>query len=98
MGIWFANISVNMKLALGFGLVLSLTAILAATGWTSLSSLIVRSDRISDITELNNLLTKLRLANLQYMMSNGDDAKAQEMQADLDGFTHQQQKLMQFFV
>ncbi len=98
MGIWFANISVNMKLALGFGLVLTLTAILAATGWTSLSSLIVRSDRISDITELNNLLTKLRLANLQYMMSNGDDAKAQEMQTALDGFTRQQQKLMLFFV
>lgn len=31
MNSWFANISVNMKLALGFGLVLVFTAILALT-------------------------------------------------------------------
>jgi methyl-accepting chemotaxis protein len=98
MGIWFANLSVKMKLALGFGVVLVLTAILAATGWTNLNALIFRSDRMSDVTGLNTRLDALRLANLQYMVSNGDDVKAQEMQTALDAFIGQQQKLMQFFV
>ena len=44
MNTWFANISVKMKLALGFGVVLALTALLAVTGWSSVSKLIERSD------------------------------------------------------
>lgn len=32
MNSWFGNISVNLKLGLGFGLVLVLTSILALTG------------------------------------------------------------------
>ncbi|WP_323166879.1 hypothetical protein, partial [Pseudomonas bubulae] len=50
MNSWFGNISVNLKLGLGFGLVLVLTSILALTGWTSLGSLIDRSNWMSDIT------------------------------------------------
>ncbi|MPQ87381.1 hypothetical protein F0170_27480, partial [Pseudomonas sp. MAFF 730085] len=60
MNSWFGNISVNLKLGLGFGLVLVLTSILALTGWTSLGSLIDRSNWMSDITQLNASLTKLR--------------------------------------
>ncbi|MFE1817143.1 methyl-accepting chemotaxis protein, partial [Metapseudomonas otitidis] len=63
---WFANISVNLKLGLGFGLVLLLTGLLALTGWTSLGSLIDRSNWMSDITKLNSDLTNLRVARLQY--------------------------------
>lgn len=33
MNSWFANMSVMLKLALGFAVVLLLTAILAASGW-----------------------------------------------------------------
>ena len=40
MNNWFGNISVNMKLGLGFGLVLTLTCVLALTGWMSLGGLI----------------------------------------------------------
>jgi len=36
MNSWLANISVMLKLALGFAVVLLLTAILAATSWFSL--------------------------------------------------------------
>ena len=97
MNNWFGNISVNMKLGLGFGLVLVLTGILALTGWTSLGGLIDRSNWMSDITQLNASLTKLRIARLQYMLANGDETVAQSVQTNLDGFVAQQQKLLDSF-
>ncbi|OWP72040.1 methyl-accepting chemotaxis protein [Pseudomonas sp. K2I15] len=97
MNSWFGNISVNMKLGLGFGLVLVLTSILALTGWTSLGGLIDRSNWMSDITQLNASLTKLRIVRLQYMLANGDEAVAQNVQTSLDSFMSQQQKLLDSF-
>ncbi|TFY88688.1 methyl-accepting chemotaxis protein [Pseudomonas kairouanensis] len=97
MNSWFGNISVNLKLGLGFGLVLVLTSILALTGWTSLGGLIDRSNWMSDITQLNASLTKLRVARLQYMLANGDETAAQNVQTNLDGFIAQQQKLLNSF-
>ena len=97
MNSWFGNISVNMKLGLGFGLVLVLTSILALTGWTSLGGLIDRSNWMSDITQLNASLTKLRIVRLQYMLANGDETVAQNVQTNLDGFAAQQQKLLDSF-
>ncbi|EXF92405.1 methyl-accepting chemotaxis protein [Pseudomonas fluorescens HK44] len=94
MNSWFANISVNLKLSLGFGLVLALTCILALTGWTSLGGLINRSNWMSDITQLNAGLTKLRVTRLQYMLANGDETVAQTVQTALNGFKAQQQKLL----
>jgi len=84
-------------LALGFGLVLFFTAILALTGWNSLSKLIDRSNWMSDITTLNAQLTKLRVTRLQYMVADGDDTVAQTVQVALDGFKAQQQKLLKSF-
>ncbi len=97
MNSWFANISVNLKLGLGFGLVLVLTGLLALTGWTSLGSLINRSNWMSDITQLNSDLTNLRVARLQWMLTNGDDASAANVQAKLDAFGNQQQHLLNTF-
>ncbi|PHN34474.1 chemotaxis protein [Pseudomonas amygdali] len=97
MSSWFANISVNMKLALGFGLVLVFTAILALTGWTSMSGLINRSNWMSDITSLNSQLTKLRVTRLQYMVADGDEKVAETVQVSLDGFKNYQQKLLTSF-
>jgi len=97
MNSWFGNISVNLKLGLGFGLVLALTCILALTGWTSLGGLIDRSNWMSDITQLNAGLTKLRVVRLQYMLTNGDEAAAQNVQTTLDGFVAQQQNLISTF-
>ncbi|MEE5127281.1 methyl-accepting chemotaxis protein [Pseudomonas alliivorans] len=93
----FANISVNMKLTLGFGAVLFFTAILALVGWTSLDKLIYRTDRIGDITQLGNKLTDLRIARLQYMLADGDEAAAQNMQGKLDTFKKHQQSLLSTF-
>ncbi|CAM3313794.1 methyl-accepting chemotaxis protein [Pseudomonas floridensis] len=97
MNSWFANISVNMKLALGFGLVLVFTAILALTGWSSLSGLIDRSNWMSDITSLNAQLTKLRVTRLQYMVADGDEKVAETVQVSLDGFKAYQEKLLTSF-
>ena len=97
MNSWFGNISVNLKLGLGFGLVLALTSILALTGWTSLGGLIDRSNWMSDITQLNASLTKLRIVRLQYMLANGDETVAQTVQTNLDAFAAQQQKLLDSF-
>jgi len=97
MNSWFANISVNLKLGLGFGLVLILTGLLALTGWTSLGSLIDRSNWMGDIAQLNKDLTDLRIARLQYMIANGDDAAAANTQAKLDAFGKQQAYLASTF-
>lgn len=97
MNSWFANISVNLKLGLGFGLVLILTGLLALTGWTSLGSLIDRSNWMSDISQLNKDLTDLRIARLQYMIANGDDSAAANTLAKLDTFSNQQQRLVGTF-
>uniref|UniRef100_UPI001929FCFE methyl-accepting chemotaxis protein n=1 Tax=Pseudomonas syringae TaxID=317 RepID=UPI001929FCFE len=59
--------------------------------------LIYRTDRIGNITELSNNLTNLRVARLQYMLTDGDETAAQNMQSKLDVFrTHQQSLLTQF--
>ncbi|MGJ7547273.1 HAMP domain-containing methyl-accepting chemotaxis protein [Pseudomonas alloputida] len=97
MNSWFANISVNLKLGLGFGLVLFLTGLLALTGWTSLGSLIDRSNWMGDIGQLNKDLTDLRISRLQYMIANGDDTAAANTQAKLDAFSKQQQYLVTTF-
>ncbi|WP_425414205.1 methyl-accepting chemotaxis protein [Pseudomonas cremoricolorata] len=97
MNSWFANISVNLKLGLGFGVVLLLTGLLALTGWFSVGSLIDRSNWMSDIGQLNKDLTELRIARLQYMIANGDDASAANVQAKLDTFSAQQQRLTSTF-
>ena len=94
---WFGNISVTKKLGLGFGLVLVLTTLLALIGWNSLNGLIQRSNWMSDISDLNNGLTKLRIVRLQYMLANGDEATAQTVQTQLDAFSAQQKEMAKSF-
>ena len=97
MNSWLSNISVNMKLALGFGLVLTLTLLMAISDWLSLDKLIDRSNWMSDITRLNTSLTNLRVARLQYMLTDGDETAAQNVQANLDAFVVQQKNLIATF-
>ncbi|WP_275545737.1 MULTISPECIES: methyl-accepting chemotaxis protein [unclassified Pseudomonas] len=94
---WFANISVTYKLAIGFALVLLMTAALALAGWSSLGSLIQRSDWMSDISRLSDSLTNLRVVRLQYMLANGDEQIAQNVQKTLDEFSAQHQQVLSTF-
>lgn len=91
---WLDSISVNLKLGLGFCLVLLLAGVLALTAWTSLDSLVWRSNRMAEVTQLNLLLTQVRVARLQYSQSKGDETVAQSVVANLDAFIAQQQKLI----
>ena len=93
MNSWIANMSVMLKLALGFAVVLLLTAILAATGWFGLGKMIERTDRMTSITELGNRLDHLRRARLQYQVDKGDEQKGALIQASLEQFVAQQKSL-----
>ncbi|MBY8968360.1 methyl-accepting chemotaxis protein, partial [Algiphilus sp. NNCM1] len=60
------NVSVRTKLGVGFGLVLLLTLMITFTGWTGLSDVASRGDKLGFISSLNVLTKDLRLARLDY--------------------------------
>ena len=97
MNRWLSNISVNLKLSLGFGLVLALTCVMAVCNWISLDKMIDRSNWMSDITRLNTAFTNLRVTRLQYMLTDGDETAAQNVQASIDAFSAQQSQLIATF-
>ena len=66
------NVSVNRKLSAGFGLVLVLTLLITFTGWTGLSGVISRGDKLGFISSLNELTKDLRQARLDYEMRRGE--------------------------
>ena len=97
MNNWFANIGVSRKLALGFGVVLALTLILAWNGWVSLGSVIQRSGLMTEISLLNKTLTDLRIARLQFMLANGDAESTERLDKNLGVYLAQQTRLLDSF-
>ncbi|MGA6098540.1 HAMP domain-containing methyl-accepting chemotaxis protein [Stutzerimonas marianensis] len=97
MNNWFGNIGVSRKLSLGFGAVLVLTLILAWNGWGSLGSVIQRSGWMTEISQLNNTLTNLRIARLQFMLANGDAESTERLDKNLGIYLAQQTKLLNTF-
>ncbi|PRB75006.1 methyl-accepting chemotaxis protein [Pseudomonas sp. MYb185] len=94
MNSWFGNRSVNLKLGLGFGLVLLFTLILALTGWRSLGMLIDSGNQTTDLARLESALTKLRISRMQYLVVNGEPAAGQHVQTQLDGFAEEQRRVI----
>ena len=80
------NVSVNRKLSVGFGLVLLLTLLITFTGWTGLSGVISRGDKLGFISSLNELTKDLRQARLDYEMRRGEQGpeRVNELMAKLD--------------
>ncbi|MBE7375029.1 HAMP domain-containing methyl-accepting chemotaxis protein [Pseudomonas lopnurensis] len=97
MNRWFASIGVSSKLALGFGAVLVLTLVLAWNGWVSLGSVIQRSGWMTQITQLNNKLTDLRIARLQFMLAKGDAKTTERLDDTLATYLSEQTKLLNTF-
>ncbi|MCQ2030151.1 methyl-accepting chemotaxis protein [Stutzerimonas zhaodongensis] len=97
MNKWFGNVGVSRKLAMGFGAVLVLTVILAWSGWGSLGGVIQRSGWMTEISHLNNTLTGLRIARLQFMLANGDTESTERLDKNLDIYLAQQTKLLNAF-
>ena len=70
------NMSVSRKLGVGFGLVLLLTLVITATGWSSLTSLIDRGDKLSHISQVSEQTLELNAARLVFeAQSNAQTAK-----------------------
>ncbi|KFE52819.1 chemotaxis protein [Pseudomonas syringae] len=67
---WFTqalgNMSVSLKLAVGFGLVLLMTVLITITGWLSVTSLIERGDKLASIEEVSDQTMELRIKRLIY--------------------------------
>ncbi len=97
MNKWFGNVGVSRKLALGFGAVLALTLVLAWNGWGSLGSVIQRSNWMTEIAKLNDTLTGLRIARLQYMVDNGNTESTERLEKNLGIYLDQQTKLLGTF-
>ena len=70
------NVSVKSKLGVGFGLVLLLTLLITFTGWSGLSGVISRGDKLGFISSVNELTKDLRLARLDYEMRRGEQGPA----------------------
>jgi methyl-accepting chemotaxis protein len=71
------NIGVGRKLGMGFGLVLLLTLIITATGWSSVRSLIDRGDKLATISQISAQSEAMRIARMSYeSQANADSAKA----------------------
>jgi methyl-accepting chemotaxis protein len=66
------NVSVKRKLGVGFGLVLLLTLLITFTGWTGLSDVTSRGDKLGFISEINGLTKELRIARQDYEVRRGD--------------------------
>ncbi len=66
------NVSVKRKLGIGFGLVLLLTLLITFTGWTGMSGIISRGDKLGFISSLNEYSKDLRLARVDYDARRGE--------------------------
>ncbi|PVZ43128.1 methyl-accepting chemotaxis protein [Pseudomonas sp. CC120222-01a] len=71
------NISVGAKLALGFAVVLALTLATTVSGWRALDGAITRSEQLSEIGRINDLVKDLRAERITYRVLADDASKAQ---------------------
>lgn len=64
-----SNIAVHTKLALGFGMVMLLTVLIAGVGWSGIKEMGERSQRIDDIGKLGSLTRDIRIERLAYIIT-----------------------------
>ncbi len=88
----FCNIRVNAKLSLGFGTVLLLTMVIASAGWYSTQTIVERSDKISQISDINGLITSLGAQYARYQRQH-DAPSAARLIETLERIDAQQNKL-----
>lgn len=77
------DVSVSMKLALGFGVVVLLTLLITASGWLGLNSIISRGDKLGLISEVNEGVRDVRIARLSYTLTY-DAEHAAKVRSNLD--------------
>lgn len=87
LGKSLGNMSVRLKLGLGFSIVLLLTIVITATGWLSVASLIDRGEKLVSISQISEQTTDLRSKRLMYEMQYNDEA-AKALLASSTSSTH----------
>ncbi|WP_288377169.1 methyl-accepting chemotaxis protein [uncultured Pseudomonas sp.] len=70
------NMSVRLKLTLGFAVVLLLTLATTVSGWRALDDAIIRSQQLSEIIQINDLSKDLRAERITYRVLADDTSKA----------------------
>ncbi|MFP5426091.1 MAG: methyl-accepting chemotaxis protein [Gammaproteobacteria bacterium] len=70
------NLSVGLKLALGFAIVLLLTLATTISGWRALDGAITRSQQLSEIGRINELSKDLRAERITFRVLADDTSKA----------------------
>ena len=70
------NLSVRLKLTLGFAVVLLLTLATTVTGWRALDGAINRSQQLSEIVRINDLTKDLRAERITFRVLSDDASKA----------------------
>ncbi len=83
LGKSLGNMGVSLKLGLGFGLVLLLTALITVTGWLSVGALIERGNKLGAIADVASQTMELRIRRLVYERQY-DAESAATMNATLD--------------
>ncbi|MFV3016361.1 methyl-accepting chemotaxis protein, partial [Pseudomonas sp. KHB2.9] len=80
---WISNIRVSAKLSWGFGLVLGLALLLAATGWYAVVALTDRGLKVEEIAQVSDYTKDLRIIRLRIGTNTQPDAY-QPLQQTLD--------------
>ncbi len=75
-----ANIGMAKKLGLGFGLVLLLTCVVAATGLTALQAISQRFDGLKQMSAINTAVLRLRVQEQAFALSSDPQAAQQWQQ------------------
>ena len=81
---WLANVSVAKKLTIGFGLLLLMSLLIFWAGWSSISGLSYRMDRMSAVNNLMNDMGNMRLARGDYLQSEGSVDKAEALHGRIE--------------
>ncbi|TWE09612.1 methyl-accepting chemotaxis protein [Pseudomonas sp. AG1028] len=81
---WLASVSVAKKLMIGFGLLLLMSLLIFWSGWSSISGLSYRMDRMGAVNKLMDDMGDMRLARGDYLQSQGDVDNAKVLDAKID--------------
>ncbi|MCH1929346.1 methyl-accepting chemotaxis protein [Shewanella sp. A25] len=66
------NLPIATKLRLSFGFMLALSLLITCTGWTKLDDMIVQSDKLSTIQNLNKIIFDARYTRENYVRTHDD--------------------------
>jgi methyl-accepting chemotaxis protein len=91
---WLANLPVSRKLLLGFGLVLTLTALITLSSWVGMDGILSRGHKLADIERLNGITKDLGIARLTYQ-ARRDEASHNAVLATLEKLLASQQQMIE---